>query len=281
VDKDNVPYLVLDTEQDRFVFTEEPGDQEVFRFSRICHQTCALEGLRQAAYTFRIEVDDAELGLESADFQMRSTGEELALPVWQRIPGQEMKVGETLMIDLGTYFPAGGARFRALTSDSAVQVNIERPIAVITALKPGVARIYFIAEVNGLTYMSNLAAVEVLEGQSAGVKELRNSNPPPPPPPSKRSNAALILSFFLLLAAVIAAASFIAAKGLLLRRLLTKEEAVFNELAESFRLASREEQEAFYNKMKGLYEKMLRHDIPKKEKRRMYRILMGCYRKLR
>ncbi|MDO8481335.1 MAG: hypothetical protein Q7S65_06030 [Nanoarchaeota archaeon] len=280
VDKDNKPSLILDTEQDRFVFTEAPGDQRAFRFERICHETCALENLKQAVYTFRIEVDDSVIELESVTFAVRNTQEQLELPRWQNIPEQQMHESERALVDLSTYFPAAGAQFRALTSDSAVRVETQRALATITALKPGIARVYFIADVDGATYLSNLVPVEVLEGESTGVREVKNDAPLPETPPAKKSNASLILLFFFLFAAVIAVGGFIAAKGIIVRRLLTKEEAVFNELAGSFKHASPAEQEAFYNKMKSLYEKMLAHDIPKKEKKRMYRILMGCYRGL-
>ena len=169
IEKGIEKFLIFDSSQSGFGITDISSSvigEKIKRFDIVCGESCELLGFNKSVYNLAFEVENAILEIETINFDLMLGKEIEAVPEWAEMNDQSVGLGSQLKLDLSSFFNGSSedVKFRYLMEDEVIDISIVNAIATITPQKVGKSHLYFIADINGIIFMSNIVEVEIVEG---------------------------------------------------------------------------------------------------------------------
>jgi hypothetical protein len=209
-------YLIFDSKKSSFKVTDASSKLvgKILHLDSVCEQTCSLEGFNKSIYSLSFEIENSVLELNSISYSVKLNRDIESVPVFLKIPEQKSSPNSLLEIDLSSFFNASdvyqaAVKFSFLSEENSLNVSISDGIAKLMPSKKGQFYLYFIAEIEGLTFMSNLIKIDVSDGypKNKFVEGPLKKQPAlqPEAPSSKPSGFSIFLFAIILLAIIVLA----------------------------------------------------------------------------
>ena len=169
--ENNGDYLIFDSSQNSGTsVSSELITESITNFKDSCLDTCSLFGFNRSLYKLRFELDDSALELKKIIYGIKYNSDLHEVPEFLPIGRLKTGVGNTLLIDLDTFFNTsyGNPEYGFIAEEGAVSIEINGNIARITPEDAGTAHFYFTSQVAGVLFMSNLVELEIVSEDYTG-----------------------------------------------------------------------------------------------------------------
>jgi hypothetical protein len=219
-------YLIFDSTKKNFKVSDMSSSvlqERILHFDAACEESCVLDGLKNTDYNIVIEVLDSTIELQNIHFDMEVSKDLLDEPSFLIIPDQQMELGNTLQINLHSFFNTSisDVTFGYLTQQDFLNVSIIDGLASIQPLLTGTIPIYFTAKANDVPFISHLVNIQVTPGNSEEIIMVQGNAKTSSKSPSP-SNTGLWIFFAFFGAIILAVFALIPARLYSLERISKK-----------------------------------------------------------
>lgn len=193
-------YLIFDSTVKDYRITDVSSKSlgNVIHFERMCMDTCYLEGFNKTLYNVKIELQEGVLELEEIHFDLRTNKPIGDLPEFTKIPNLEVGM-KGRYINLSSFLNTTRERLFSYLGED-IDISIDGDLAFIQPKEVGKSHVFFIANVEGLEFVSNLIEINAVQEASDStimgqVKRITETK--------EQSNFLLILLILLTIAAIV------------------------------------------------------------------------------